>query len=231
MFPFSFLTASSQPLKPLSSRLLADEKLPSAPVSQPPFSSQPQKQPASQPLPKSVPRSKSQVQQRLDTLAKRVSAPAVSRRNRHQQMKQSMTASWLPLPTPDLSSLIERFGGTEVQCPADSRGVYADLTVGEYRLRLNALVWSEAVPDGLVEDSELSLLLVLSPMGQSYLPIGTELTITENNLLHSGQNLRWTGQPTCLYTQVFGDWEKKFTVGVLLPNALPKMLPPLTFER
>ena len=81
-----------------------------------------------------------------------------------------------------------------------------NIAIAEYRLRLHALVCPRETFLGSQLDEGLSLLLILGPIANSYLPIGTELTITENNLLHSGQNLRWTSQPICLYTQVFGDW-------------------------
>ncbi|MEL7069017.1 MAG: hypothetical protein ABG776_18165 [Cyanobacteria bacterium J06555_13] len=35
----------------------------------------------------------------------------------------------------------------------------------------------------------------------------------------------------CLYTQIFGDWEKQFSVRVSLPNAVSLVLPSLTFAR
>ncbi|MEL6490888.1 MAG: hypothetical protein AAFQ95_13090, partial [Cyanobacteria bacterium J06621_3] len=109
----------------------------------------------------------------------------------------------------------------------DISGVYADFRMGEYCLRLQALTWPEAT----LIDRELSLLLLLTPRANSYLPIGSALSVTEDNLLHSGQTLCWASHPTCLYTQIFGDWEKQFSVRVSLPNAVSLVLPSLTFAR
>ncbi|MEL6551961.1 MAG: hypothetical protein AAFQ63_00670 [Cyanobacteria bacterium J06621_11] len=161
---------------------------------------------------------------------------------RYQQMNQSPV--WQTMPALSMRNLVEQFeqaGIFDEGCEASHRGVYADVSIGEYRLRLQSLAWSQpALPHAIstaktaqeaAADSDLKLLLVLSPMADSYLPIGTSLTITENNLLHSAPHLQWASHPNCLYTQVFGDWEKKFTVKIVLPNALPKTLPSLTFPR
>lgn len=148
-------------------------------------------------------------------------------RNRFRQKP----AAWQPLPTAELAELIRRFeGADEIVCWGDVRGVFVDIAIAEYRLRLHTLVCPRETFLGSQLDEGLGLLLILGPIANSYLPIGTELTITENNLLHSGQNLRWMSQPVCLYTQVFGDWEKRFTVQVRLPNGAFITLPPLTFS-
>lgn len=163
---------------------------------------------------------------------------------RYQQMNQSPV--WQTMPALSVRNLVEQFeqaGIFDEGCEVSPRGVYADVSIGEYRLRLQSLAWSQPVCSNVAytaqtnttqaaaTDAELKLLLVLSPMAGSYLPIGTSLTITENNLLHSAPHLQWASHPNCLYTQVFGDWEKKFTVKIVLPNALPKTLPSLTFPR
>jgi hypothetical protein len=142
-----------------------------------------------------------------------------------------------------LTALLDQFHATDIAFPPETSGVYTDLAIAEYKLRLYALVWSvtgaakapvEAPVEALIDTSEetdLSLFLILGPVEGSYLPMGTRLTVKENNLLLTDQNLRWTSHPTYLYTQVFGAWKEKFTVEVLLPNARPILLPPLAFEQ
>lgn len=125
-----------------------------------------------------------------------------------------------------LSELLNRFSATDIAFPAKTSGLYTDLAIAEYSLRLYALVWATEA----LSESELSLFLMLEPIEGSYLPLGTRLTVKENNLLLAEPNLRWTNFPTYLYTQVFGSWEEKFTVEILLPNARPFELPPLTFK-
>ena len=132
-----------------------------------------------------------------------------------------------PLPASFEQAVIE---GYESFC-----GVYSDLAIAEHRLRLYALIEPKTGGEsGIQLSAEASLarlapklLLALSPLGNSYLPIGTELTIAENNLLHSGQNMRWANSSTYLYTQVFGDWTRQFTPVVRLPKRLPVKLSPL----
>lgn len=147
-------------------------------------------------------------------------------RNRFRQKP----AAWQPLPTAELAELIRRFeGADEIVCWGDVRGVFVDIAIAEYRLRLHALVCPRETFLGSQLDEGLSLLLILGPIANSYLPIGTELTVTENNLLNSGQSLCWTSQPACLYTQVFGDCANQFTVRIKLPNGGSVTLSSLTF--
>ena len=66
---------------------------------------------------------------------------------------------WLPLAAQEVRPLIERFAQLEDDSLHDACGVCADVTMGEYRLRLHALAWSEFT----LIDRALSLLLLLSP--------------------------------------------------------------------
>lgn len=176
-------------------------------------------------------------------------AKADLRRNRHSQNRQMPTA-WRPLSAKALSAeaLSAEALSTEVLPPLPASfeqaviegyesfcGVYSDLAIAEHRLRLHALIEPKTGGESDIQLSaeaslarlEPKLLLALSPLGNSYLPIGTELTIAENNLLHSGQNMRWANSSTYLYTQVFGDWTRQFTPVVRLPKRLPVKLSPL----
>lgn len=85
-------------------------------------------------------------------------------------------------------------------------------------------------PDEALAAPELSLFLVLGPIAGSYLPMGSQLSVKENNLLMADQTLQWMSNPSYLYTQVFGSWDKKFTVEILLPQTRSFVLPPLTFS-
>ena len=172
-------------------------------------------------------RAKRSLKQPSKELAARV---LTSRGTNHWSDRLKEKTAWTPLSSGALTEVMTRFEGTEFSCCQATRGFFAEMSIAEYRLQLHALVWPE---DGLLnpEATELSLLLVLSPSAIGYLPIGTEITIAEHNLLHSGQNLRWGSNPTYLYTQVFGEWEKRFTVQVALPSGASVTLPPLTFSQ
>ena len=128
-------------------------------------------------------------------------------------------------PEGELATLLNRADFSDLDLPTQAEGVYANLSVGEYKLRLYALVW--AIDSAM--ETELSLCLILGPVAGSYLPMGTQLTVKEKHLLLTGQALKWTSHPTYLYTQVFGSWAEQLTVEVLLPNNRPVALPPLAF--
>ncbi len=128
----------------------------------------------------------------------------------------------------ELTALLNRFDPAEISFPPEISGVYTDFSVAEYQLRLYALTWGSTAP---AESDERSLFLILGPIKGSYLPIGTRLSVKENHLLLTEPNLRWTAYPAYLYTQVFGLWEEKLTVEVLLPNTYPLTLPPLNFQQ
>ena len=92
-------------------------------------------------------------------------------KNRRSRFKQQ--PAWLPLSDTELADIVMRFENTEVTYGEDSRGVFADISVAEHRLRLHALVWTEDTLLTSNMDSGLSLLLVLSPINNGYLPIDT----------------------------------------------------------
>ncbi|MEL6815202.1 MAG: hypothetical protein AAFP03_10370 [Cyanobacteria bacterium J06598_3] len=148
-------------------------------------------------------------------------APVITEKN----VLQSATSTLDSAPRKELSRLLKRFKSGDIDLPQAAAGVYADVLITEYKLRLYALVWAV---EALLEP-ELSLFLILGPTQGSYLPMDTQLTVKENNLLLTEQTLRWTSAPTYLYTQVFGTWKEKFTVEIALPYARPLSLPPLTF--
>lgn len=131
----------------------------------------------------------------------------------------------------ELETLLGRLASTDIEIPPEPNGVYTDVSIGEFKLRLYALVWTmDGQPDEALAAPELSLFLVLGPIAGSYLPMGSQLSVKENNLLMADQTLQWMSNPSYLYTQVFGSWDKKFTVEILLPQTRPFVLPPLTFS-
>jgi hypothetical protein len=145
----------------------------------------------------------------------------------------------LLLNSPDeaLATLLNRFDPAEITFPSETTGVYIDLSVAEYQLRLYALIWVAATSEEATSENiepaqpkQLSLFLILGPIKGSYLPIDTRLMVKENNLLLSDPHLRWTAHPAYLYTQVLGLWEEQLTVEVLLPNRHPLTLPPINFQ-
>jgi hypothetical protein len=157
------------------------------------------------------------------------------------------TSLLLNSPDEALATLLNRFDPAEITFPAETTGVYIDLSIAEYQLRLYVLTWvagtskqttseqatSEQATSEKIEPAQLkplSLFLILGPIKGSYLPIDTQLRVKENNLLLSDPHLRWTAHPAYLYTQVLGLWEEQLTVEVLLPNRHPLALPPINFQ-
>ena len=122
----------------------------------------------------------------------------------------------------ELAALLIRFDFADGAFPSETIAAYADFSSENQKLRLYALAWTAAGAE------EMSLYLVLQPMAGSYLPLGTEVSVVESDLFHSGQSLRWTSHPVYLYTQIFGAWESQFSVKVSFPNTLPITLSPLT---
>ena len=102
-------------------------------------------------------------------------------------------------------------------------GVYTDLAIAEYRLRVFAMVHLTPEFSGL--------FLLLGSVNGSYLPMGSRLIVKENNLLLSEQELHWTEHSAYVHTQVFGSWQEKFTIEIVLPNARPKVLAPLMLKQ
>lgn len=161
----------------------------------------------------------------LAPLGTPITAPEITAEAELQPAAQPAAQPLEASPSKELSRLLKRFTAGDIDLPPTATGVYADVAITEYKLRLYALVWAV---EALLEP-ELSLFLILGPIQGSYLPMDTQLTVKENNLLLTEQTLRWTSAPTYLYTQVFGSWEEKFTVEIALPYARPFSLPPLTF--
>ena len=126
-----------------------------------------------------------------------------------------------------MAALLNRFSAADfdpesVAFPEGTDGVYTDLVIAEHRLRVYAMVHSA--------QAQRSLFLILGSIKDSYLPMGSRLTVSEKNLLLSVPGLHWSERSTYIYTQVFGDWEEKFTIEIELPNAHPKLLAPLTLK-
>jgi len=101
----------------------------------------------------------------------------------------------------------------------ETDGMYTDISIAEHRLRVYAIV--DLAPQ------TSSLFLILGSLKGSYLPMGSRLSVRENHLLLAEQRLHWTEQSAFVYTQVFGSWQEKFTIEIVLPNAHPKVLAPL----
>jgi hypothetical protein len=130
-------------------------------------------------------------------------------------------------PEQVLPALLRRSNLADIVFPSETHGSYSDLSIAEYRLRFYALVWT-AAPN---VDAESKLFLILGPVYGSYLPMGTRINVKECNLLLAQPTFQWANSPTYVYTQVFGSWNERFTVEILLPNARPLTLPSLHYRQ
>ncbi|MFK8186712.1 MAG: hypothetical protein AB8B99_25330 [Phormidesmis sp.] len=147
------------------------------------------------------------------------------------QMPREALAPATVTPPPDadaaMAALLARFSAADfdpdnVVFPDETSGVYTDVTITEYRLRVYAVMH--------LGESTSSLFLILGSLKGSYLPVGSRVSVKEQHLLLSDPGLHWTEHSTYVYTQVFGDWKEQFTIEIVLPNARPKVLAPLAFK-
>jgi hypothetical protein len=130
-------------------------------------------------------------------------------------------------PEQALPALLRRSSLADIVFPSETRGSYSDLSIAEYRLRFCALVWNV----NHHPDTDSKLFLILGPIQGSYLPMGTRINVKEGNLLLAQPVFQWANSPAYLYTQVFGSWNERFTVEILLPNARPLILPSLHYRQ
>lgn len=126
-----------------------------------------------------------------------------------------------------LSTLTDHFR-PEICCVEPVNAVFTEIVIANYPFRLYAIAnaTSQHQPNS---ESDSNLLLVLTPMANSYVPVGTDLTIRESDRVCAYQHRCWSTNPAYLYTLVSGHWEQQFTVEVVLPNVLPFALPTLSF--
>ncbi len=127
-------------------------------------------------------------------------------------------------PIEKLSKIVEGLNNRGVEIPTDATGAYGPVTVGDMTCQVYSLVW--ALPD----TKEWSLFMLLGPVDDQRLPVGTELQVSDENTVLSRRDVSHDAMTTYLYTQAFGTLDEQFTVAISSPNGETLILPPFRFE-
>ncbi|MEM6423807.1 MAG: DUF1822 family protein [Cyanobacteria bacterium P01_D01_bin.128] len=110
--------------------------------------------------------------------------------------------------------------------PTAAKGAYLGREDVSLPFRLYALIWP--VFEG--EEPEWSLLVVLGPGDSGQLPIGTQLTVSDDRAILAQQSLTTDGAAAYGYAQVFGTWDESFSVAVQIPDGTTFTWPPFVFR-
>ena len=154
--------------------------------------------------------------------------------------------SWILLPTPaaagglrDLEvvsreSPIEEFAAVITQLrasgediPEFARGAYQDFALDSHELRLFVVTWDVAE----IEDvPEWSLLLVLGAQPNNYLPQGLKLEIKTGDTVLDEKIVEQDTEDSYIYSQVIGELNEQFTVGIILTDGTAFTFPNFVFN-
>lgn len=160
----------------------------------------------------------------------------------HRRMRQRVSEGWrlLPMdrdrntvdwqrsPADKLAALMKRSELLEADAVSAQSGVYMDVAISEYRLRLFVLARTIDFSEKSAAQKSINLLLLLQPIASSYLPIGTTLILREQDSLYAEPTLQWASDPAYLFSQVLVSQEAQLTVEIHLPDARSAVLPSLT---
>ena len=117
---------------------------------------------------------------------------------------------------------IERMG---IQLPINARTAYQDFSLGDFSLRLYAVVGSERSPDGEIT---WSLLAILGSANNTSLPQNLILQISDITGVLVERQLEPQG--AYLFAEVEGTPEERFLVTAMLADGTRRSLPPFAFQ-
>jgi len=117
---------------------------------------------------------------------------------------------------------IERMG---IQLPSNARTAYQDFSLGDFSLRLYAVVGSERSPDGEIT---WSLLAILGSANNISLPQDLILQISDITGVLVERQLEPQG--AYLFAEVEGMPEERFLVAAMLADGTRRSLPPFAFQ-
>lgn len=138
------------------------------------------------------------------------------------------TIDWLRSPADELAALMRQSALLKAEAGSARWGVYADVAIADYQLRLFAIASTMEFSDKSATQHSENLLLLLQPIASSYLPIGTTLTLRAQDSLYAEPTLQWASNPIYLFSRVLASRETQFTVEIHLPDARSAVLSPLT---
>jgi hypothetical protein len=112
-----------------------------------------------------------------------------------------------------------------MRLPSNARAAYQDFELGEYPLRLYAVIGSEVATDGAIA---WSLLTILGKATDRDLPVDLILRISDITGVLVERQLE--AQGAYLFAEVEGTPEERFLVTAALADGTTRSLPPFAFQ-
>jgi hypothetical protein len=128
-------------------------------------------------------------------------------------------------PLSELETILTAIERTGMRLPSNARAAYQDFELGEYPLRLYAVIGSEASTDGAIV---WSLLTILGKATDQDLPVDLILRISDITGVLVERQLE--AQGAYLFAEVEGTPEERFLVTVALADGTTRSLPPFAFQ-
>ena len=128
-------------------------------------------------------------------------------------------------PLSELETILTAIERTGMRLPSNARAAYQDFELGEYPLRLYAVIGSESSTDGAIA---WSLLTILGKATERDLPADLILRISDITGVLVERQLEPQG--AYLFAEVEGTPEERFLVTAALADGTTRSLPPFAFQ-
>lgn len=128
-------------------------------------------------------------------------------------------------PLSELETILTAIERTGMRLPSNARAAYQDFDLGEYPLRLYAVIGSEVATDGAIA---WSLLTILGKATDRDLPVDLILRISDITGVLVERQLEPQG--AYLFAEVEGTPEERFLVTAALADGTTRSLPPFAFQ-
>ncbi|MEM7062548.1 MAG: DUF1822 family protein [Cyanobacteria bacterium P01_B01_bin.77] len=126
----------------------------------------------------------------------------------------------------EIEDIVAELISQGIEIPPRARGACKEIAIAGFSCRLYAWTWSLTTDDV----PEWSLFLILGPTPGETMPLGIELTVSDQQTVLSRSVLTQETTVTYLYAQVIGYWQEQFTVNIGLPHGSAISLPPFEFQ-
>lgn len=128
-------------------------------------------------------------------------------------------------PLSELETILTAIERTGMRLPSNARAAYQDFELGEYPLRLYAVIGSEVSTDGAIA---WSLLTILGKATERDLPADLILRISDITGVLVERQLEPQG--AYLFAEVEGTPEERFLVTAALADGTTRSIPPFAFQ-
>ena len=133
-------------------------------------------------------------------------------------------------PIAEFEAILAQLRASEEEIPVDAGGIYRDLTLGDYALRLFAITWEERGEEPESADvPEWNLMVILGAQVGSYLPQNLKLEIQLETEVLDEQVAETDTADTYLYSRVIGEINEQFTISITLATGETVSLPKFAF--